>query len=119
MPKPVARSSFADPWNKVRCMTSKAQQQLLHIVIVGELVDFDRTTFKDVEKIETVGIIPDYAAAYLAWKAKAQQTVDNSHVRYFIVHLHRSLNPVEGRYRSAHKPGGAQDPASDYLMVAT
>ena len=76
-------------------MSGKAQQQLLHIVIGGELVDFDRTAFKDIEKIETVGIFPSYATAYVAWKAKAQQTVDNAHMRYFIVHLHRLLDPVE------------------------
>jgi hypothetical protein len=74
-------------------MSSDAQQQLLHIVIGGELVDFDHTAFKDVGKIETVGIFPNYASAYAAWRAKAQQTVDNAHMRYFIVHLHRLLDP--------------------------
>ena len=67
--------------------------QLLHLVFGGELVDLARTEFKDLDKIDIVGIYPNYASAYAAWKAKAQQTVDNAHMRYFIVHLHRLLDP--------------------------
>ena len=44
-------------------------------------------------KLDIVGIYPNYAAAYVAWKAKAQQTVDDAQTRYFIVHLHRLLDP--------------------------
>ncbi|MEM6489938.1 MAG: DUF4170 domain-containing protein [Pseudomonadota bacterium] len=61
----------------------------LHLVFGGELVDPNGSTFKDVDGIDIVGLFPDYAAAYDAWKAKAQQTVDNAHTRYFIAHLHR------------------------------
>ncbi|HWL31194.1 MAG TPA: DUF4170 domain-containing protein [Xanthobacteraceae bacterium] len=68
-------------------------QQLLHLVIGGELTDLSQTTFKDLSKVDIVGVYPNYAAAYVAWKAKAQQTVDNAHMRYFIVHLHRLLDP--------------------------
>lgn len=68
-------------------------KQLLHIVLGGELTDLGGTEFKDLEKVEIVGVFPNYAAAYAAWKAKAQQTVDNAHMRYFIVHLHRLLDP--------------------------
>jgi hypothetical protein len=68
-------------------------QQLLHLVIGGELTDLKSTTFKDLDKVEVVGVYPSYATAYTAWKAKAQQTVDNAHMRYFIVHLHRLLDP--------------------------
>ncbi|EKS29492.1 MAG: DUF4170 domain-containing protein [Afipia felis] len=67
--------------------------QLLHLVIGGEVSELDGTTFKDLSKVETVGLFPNYAAAYQAWKAKAQQTVDNAHMRYFIVHIHRLLDP--------------------------
>jgi len=67
--------------------------QLLHLVFGGELADLDRTEFKDLDKLDIVGIYPSYAAAYTAWKAKAQQTVDNAHMRYFIVHMHRLLDP--------------------------
>jgi hypothetical protein len=40
-----------------------------------------------------VGIYPNYASAHAAWRAKAQQTVDNVEMRYFIVHLHRLFDP--------------------------
>ena len=63
--------------------------QRLHLVFGGELVDPSRTQFKDVDDIEIVGIYPDYASAHAAWKAAAQRTVDNAHMRYFIAHLHR------------------------------
>jgi len=74
-------------------MPDSAPQQLLHLVIGGELIDLTQNTFKDLEKVEIVGVFPSYATAYTAWKAKAQQTVDNAHMRYFIVHLHRLLEP--------------------------
>jgi hypothetical protein len=74
-------------------MPESAPQQLLHLVIGGELVDLTQNTFKDLDKIEIVGVFPNYATAYAAWKAKAHQTVDNAHMRYFIVHLHRLLDP--------------------------
>ena len=63
--------------------------QRLHLVFGGELVDPQRTEFRDVEDIHVVGIFPDYQSAYNAWKAEAQRTVDNAHMRYFIAHLHR------------------------------
>jgi hypothetical protein len=69
------------------------QGQLLHLVFGGELVDLDRIEFRDLGRLDIVGIFPNYAAAYAAWKAKAQQTVDNAHMRYFIVHMHRLLDP--------------------------
>jgi len=68
-------------------------QQLLHLVLGGELTDLEGTTFKDLDKVEIVGVFPSYGTAYAAWKAKAQHTVDNAHMRYFIVHLHRLLDP--------------------------
>jgi hypothetical protein len=76
-------------------MPDNAQQQLLHLVLGGELTDLESTTFKDLNKVEVVGVFPSYAIAYAAWKAKAQQTVDNAHMRYFIVHLHRLLDPSQ------------------------
>lgn len=63
--------------------------QLLHLVFGGELVDPQKSEFRDVGAIDVVGIFPNYATAYGAWKAKAQETVDNAHMRYFIAHLHR------------------------------
>lgn len=63
--------------------------QRLHLVFGGELVSPDKTVFKDVDAIHVVGIFPNYEAAHAAWKAEAQRTVDNAHMRYFIAHLHR------------------------------
>jgi hypothetical protein len=68
-------------------------KQLLHLVFGGELTELDGTEFKDLDKVEMVGVYPNYATAHAAWKARAQQTVDNAHMRYFIVHLHRLLDP--------------------------
>jgi len=67
--------------------------QLLHLVLGGELTDLGGTEFKDLDNVDIVGVFPNYATAHAAWKAKAQQTVDNAHMRYFIVHLHRLLDP--------------------------
>ncbi|MGB0660427.1 MAG: DUF4170 domain-containing protein [Mangrovicoccus sp.] len=63
--------------------------QRLHLVFGGELIDPQKTAFKDVDNIDIVGIFPNYQAAYDAWKAAAQRTVDDAHTRYFIAHLHR------------------------------
>ena len=65
----------------------------LHLVFGGELVAPEKNVFRDVSKIHLVGMFPNYETAYLAWKAEAQRTVDNAHMRYFIVHLHRLLDP--------------------------
>ena len=72
---------------------SGTNKQLLHLVLGGELTTLGSHDFKDLSKVDIVGVFPNYAAAYVAWKAKAQQTVDNAHMRYFIVHLHRLLDP--------------------------
>ena len=68
-------------------------KQLLHLVFGGELASMASMEFKDLNKLDIVGIYPNYASAYAAWKAKAQGTVDNAEMRYFIVHLHRLLDP--------------------------
>ena len=68
-------------------------KQLLHLVLGGELSRIDDVEFKDLSKVDVVGLYPNYATAYAAWRAKAQQTVDNAQMRYFIVHLHRLLDP--------------------------
>jgi hypothetical protein len=77
-------------------MTGSGQsnsQQLLHLVFGGELESLEGTRFQDVEKLDIVGIYPNYAEAHNAWKAAAQRTVDNAQMRYFIVHMHRLLDP--------------------------
>ena len=70
-------------------------KQLLHLVIGGELKDVAETEFRDLTHVEFVGAFPDYAAAHVAWKAKAQATVDNALMRYFIIHAHKLLDPNE------------------------
>jgi hypothetical protein len=69
------------------------EPQLLHLVFGGELEDIESVRFGDLPGLDIVGIFPNYRTAYDAWKAKAQATVDNARVRYFIVHLHRLLDP--------------------------
>lgn len=80
-------------------MSDSPQQQLLHLVIGGELTDLEHATFKNLDQVEIVGLYPNYALAYAAWKAKAQMTVDNAQMRYFIVHLHRLLDPETDTHR--------------------
>jgi hypothetical protein len=88
-----------------QAMSRSAQEpppkQLLHLVFGGELVNLDTTEFRDLEKLDIVGVYPNYAAAYAAWRAKAQQSVDNALIRYFIVHLHRLLDPETDITRAA------------------
>ena len=72
---------------------TEPRKQLPHLVFGGELTDLGGHEFKDIGALDIVSIYPNYASAYAAWKAKAQQTVDNAHMRYFIVHLHRLLDP--------------------------
>ena len=73
--------------------TTTGGQQLLHLVFGGELTELDKVEFHDLKKLDIVGIYPNYALVYDAWKDAAQRTVDDAHMRYFIVHLHRLLDP--------------------------
>ena len=68
-------------------------QQLLHLVFGGELENLEDVKFRDLSALDIVGVFPSYAEAERAWRAKAQQTIDNAHMRYFIVHMHRLLDP--------------------------
>lgn len=61
----------------------------LHLVFGGELISPQKSVFKDPSNLHVVGIFPDYATAHKAWKAEAQRTVDNAHMRYFIAELNR------------------------------
>jgi Domain of unknown function (DUF4170) len=72
-----------------------SEKQLLHLVIGGELKDVGAAEFRDPGKVEFVGAFPNYAEARKAWKAKAQATVDNALMRYFVIHAHRLLDPRE------------------------
>jgi hypothetical protein len=77
-------------------MAEHQPKQLLHLVFGGELTSPDKMEFKDLSKVHVVGIYPNYKAALNAWRAAAQATVDNAHMRYFVVHLHRLLEPDAG-----------------------
>jgi len=72
---------------------AEEKPQRLHLVFGGELKALDSHEFRDPAKIDIVGLFPDYASAERAWRAKAQQTVDSAQTRYFIVHLHRLIEP--------------------------
>ena len=74
-------------------MTDKPAKQLLHLVFGGELAHLGGVEFKDISKLDIVGIYPNFAEAHRAWNAKARETIDNAQMRYFIVHLHRLLDP--------------------------
>ena len=82
-------------------MTETAPKQLLHLVFGGELKSLESVEFKDLDKVDIVGIYPNYATAYAAWKSRAQRTVDNALMRYFIVHMHRLLDPATDTTRQA------------------
>jgi hypothetical protein len=79
----------------VKTPKKEPPKQLLHLVLGGELENIEGITFKDLSKVDLVGVYPNYAAAAAVWKAKAQQTVDNAEMRYFVVHLHRLLDPED------------------------
>jgi len=79
----------------VKAPRTTPQKQLLHLVLGGELDSIEGITFKDLDKVDLVGVYPNYAAAYAVWKQKAQQTVDNAQMRYFVVPLHRLLDPED------------------------
>jgi len=72
-----------------------SDKQLLHLVFGGELADLQSTEFMNVDELDIVGIYPNYAAAHNAWKAVSQKNVDNARMRYFIVHLHKFLDPEQ------------------------
>lgn len=78
--------------------------QRLHLVFGGELTDPAKSVFRNVDDIHIVGMYPDYASAYAAWKAEAQRTVDNAHMRYFIAHIHR-LRDEEAEASSTEELG--------------
>ena len=78
-----------------------APKQLLHMVFGGELKTLDDVQFKDLDKLDIVGVFPNYATAFAAWKGQAQKTVDNAHMRYFIVHMHRLLDPATDSTRKS------------------
>ncbi|MBU6444946.1 MAG: DUF4170 domain-containing protein [Alphaproteobacteria bacterium] len=76
-------------------MTDYEPKRLLHLVFGGEVENPQSVRFRDLDKLDVVGIFPDYDTALAAWRAAAQATVDNAHMRYFVVHIHKLMEPDE------------------------
>lgn len=74
---------------------TETNKQLLHLVFGGELETLDGVTFRDPANLDIVGIYTSYAEAHVAWKAASQRSVDSALTRYFIVHMHRLLDPEQ------------------------
>jgi hypothetical protein len=91
---------------------SHSTKQLLHLVFGGELTSLDGIEFKDLANLDIVGVYPNFAEAQKAWKASAQRTVDNAQMRYFVVHLHRLLEPAGGPRPAAKPKAGAKPKAA-------
>lgn len=72
-----------------------AKEQLLHLVFGGELTDPQGTEFVDTAGLDLAGIYPNYKSALVAWRARSQASVDDAHIRYFIVHMHRIIDPQD------------------------
>ncbi|MGQ0484043.1 MAG: DUF4170 domain-containing protein [Hyphomicrobiales bacterium] len=86
--------------------TRKPARQLLHLVFGGELVSLASAEFKDLSKLDVVGFYPNYAEAHEAWQGKARATIDDAQMRYFIVHLHRLLDPATDMTKLKSKKNG-------------
>ena len=76
-------------------MSEAPAKQLLHLVIGGEMSALEGVEFRNLDEVDIVGVFPNYASAYAVWKQKAQLTVDNAEMRYFIVHMHKLLDPAQ------------------------
>ena len=68
---------------------------LLHLVFGGEVLDPQGVDFANSDDLDVVGIFPNYKAALVAWRGASQARVDEAHVKYVIVHLHRLLDPEQ------------------------
>jgi hypothetical protein len=65
----------------------------LHLVFGGRVADPQTLNFKELDKLDIVGIFPDFDSAEDAWRSAAQRTVDDAEMKYVVVHLHRLLEP--------------------------
>jgi hypothetical protein len=68
-------------------------EPLLHLVFGGEVKDPSGIEFANTSALDIVGIFPNYAEALKAWRAASQKHVDQAHIKYVVVHLHRLLEP--------------------------
>jgi hypothetical protein len=76
--------------------TDRESKQELHLVMGGELMSLDGVQFKSLSDVDIVGLFPDYASARVAWERKARETIDNAQMRYFLVPVHRLIDPGRG-----------------------
>jgi hypothetical protein len=90
--------------SKPDAASSRPTKQLLHLVFGGELKSLESVEFSNLTELDIIGIYPNYAEAYKAWKAAAQRTVDNAQMRYFIVHMHRLLDPEAATMATGPQP---------------
>ncbi|GAA3745002.1 DUF4170 domain-containing protein [Sphingorhabdus rigui] len=74
-------------------MENSVTDTKLHLVFGGRVEDPQTLKFTDLEKLDIVGMFPDYASAEEAWRAAAQRTVDDAEMKYVVVHLHKLLQP--------------------------
>ncbi|MHA1559163.1 MAG: DUF4170 domain-containing protein [Alphaproteobacteria bacterium] len=74
-------------------MSENPPNQLPHLVFGGRLKSLATNEFADLDDLDIVGIYPNYQLAYDAWRGHAQRTVDDAMTRYYIVHLHRLMEP--------------------------
>ncbi len=69
------------------------KKQLLHLVIGGELSKLDATEFKDLDKVELVGVYPNYGECLCRLAGQAQQTSTMRRCAISLFTLHRLLDP--------------------------
>lgn len=70
-----------------------ADKQLLHLVFGGQVQDPQSLEFRDLSKVDIVGIYGSYAEAENAWSSVSQANVDDAMTKYVVVHLHKLLEP--------------------------
>lgn len=70
-----------------------SDKPLLHLVFGGQVKDPTGTDFVDPDNLDIVGIYPNYQTALTAWRGVSQANVDDAHMKYVIVHMHRLLDP--------------------------
>ena len=70
-------------------------KQEVYLVVGGKLkapvTDAESIEFIDATDLHFVGSFDDHGAAHKAWLGAAQRTVDDAHMRYFIVPMHESI----------------------------
>ena len=74
---------------------SDQPKQLLHMVFGGHVKDPRGVEFDDLNALDIVGVYPNKAEALNAWRNKSQANVDDAHMKYVLVHMHKLLDDPE------------------------